>query len=72
MSELIKYFVTCKRDGRELATYVFPQVLTAAGPPPQPTREWLENQAKDNLVTERRAFPPFEGVTFHIRGGPGE
>jgi len=66
-TETVKYSVDCKRSGALLATYEFSQGVTLAGPPPQPTRESLENDAKENLAREGVAFPPFEGVTFHIR-----
>ena len=67
MSTVIKYFIDCKRGGTLLATYEFSQGDTLAGPPPQPARELLEKQAKENLAQQRLAFPPFEGITFHIR-----
>jgi hypothetical protein len=67
MSDLIRYLVDCKRGGKLLATYEFAQAETAAGPPPQPTRESLEKDAKANLIQQGLAFPPFDGITFHIR-----
>jgi hypothetical protein len=67
MTAEIRYLVDCKRGGRLLATCEFAQMITLAGPPPQPDRGSLEMQAKDNLAEERLAVPPFDGVTFHIR-----
>jgi hypothetical protein len=67
MSDLITYLVDCKRRGELLATYEFAQAETLAGPPPQPASELLEKQAKENLVQQGLAFPPFDGITFHIR-----
>ncbi len=67
MSDLITYLVDCKRRGELLATYELSQAETVAGPPPQPTREALEREAKENLAQQGLAFPPFDGITFHIR-----
>jgi len=65
--DLITYFVDCKRGGTLIATYEFSQGVTAAGPPPPPLREKLEQDAKENLSQQRLAFPPFAVITFHIR-----
>ena len=67
MGNLIRYFVDCRRGGILLATYELPQPVTAAGAPPQPDRETHEKEAKNNLAQQRLAFPPFDGITFHIR-----
>ena len=65
--DLVTYVVDCKRSGELLASYAFSQVETAAGPPPPPSRESLEKDAKENLSQEGLAFPPYDGITFHIR-----
>ena len=69
MGGLVKYIVDCRRGPEVIASYELPQAETLAGPPPQPVREALEKDAKENLSLQGLAHPPFDGVTFHIRRG---
>ena len=67
MTDAVIFFVDCLFDGRIARSYDFPHPIPLSGdfhPPPQ---SQLINDAKDNLMTEHLAAPPFEGWTFRVR-----
>jgi hypothetical protein len=57
--------VDCRRNGESIRTYDFglPESLGLTVPP---SRQSLIDQAKDNLTTERLAFPPWEDIEFEV------
>ena len=61
-----KIFVDCRRDGRSLRIYEFGWPI-AVVPGPSPERNKLIDEAKNNLTTDRIAFPPYAGITFDVR-----
>jgi hypothetical protein len=60
-------WVHCYRNGSLLRSYDFgvPETLNDTAVK-QPTAQELEDQARDNLTTERLAKPPYAGFTFEI------
>jgi hypothetical protein len=58
--------VGCKRDGKSIASYKFGYggaLLTG----PVPPADKLIADAKDNLLNDRIARPPYHGITFEVR-----
>jgi hypothetical protein len=67
MTDAVTFIVECLRDGGIAKSYDLPCPIPLSGdfhPPPQ---SQLINEAKDNLMNERLAAPPFEGWTFRVR-----
>jgi hypothetical protein len=58
--------VACKRDGKYIASYEFGygSALMAS---PTPPGEKLIADAKNNLSSEGKARPPYDGITFEVR-----
>jgi hypothetical protein len=69
MNDLVTKIVDCMRDGKVIASYPLSWARTR-GPSPPPPRKKLIDEAKSNLSVERKAAPPFEGITFEIRDLP--
>ena len=65
MNDLVTKIVDCVRDGEVIASYPFSWARTL-GPSSPPPKELID-EAKSNLSIERKAAPPFEGITFEIR-----
>jgi hypothetical protein len=59
-------FVDCLRDQKIIASYPLSWGITI-GPSSPPSRNQLIDEAKTNLVSERLAKPPFDGIEFRIR-----
>jgi hypothetical protein len=60
-------WVHCHKSGTLLRSYDYgkPEALNDAAHKP-PTRESLEDAAKNDLTNEGLAAPPYTGITFKI------
>ena len=57
--------VHCKQGGKTIRSYDFGYAETAV-PSNLPDREAIIADAKNNLVQERIAFPPYDGIEFEV------
>jgi len=63
---MAKFIVDCIKDGDVFVSYEFGVPGTLAAPP-QPNQQEILDEAKTTLANERRAMPPYTGITFNIR-----
>ena len=66
-SDLVIKAVYCLRDGKVMGGPYRLSHTRTFGPTSPPLSERLIEDAKANLLRERLASPPFEGITFEIR-----
>jgi len=61
-----KIFVDCWRQGELIASYEYglPEGRLPGAPP---ERQSLIDQAKSQLTTDRKASPPYQGITLDVR-----
>lgn len=58
--------VDCVKDGTVIRTYDFLSPDSSAAPG-TPDHDHLISECKNNLMVERLAKPPFEGIKFIVR-----
>jgi hypothetical protein len=66
MTGLRKVYVKCWRGSQLLATYECGVPASKAAPPILPDGDTLIAEAQANLVNDRLAGPPYDGIRFQI------